>query len=302
MELTLINKNNQILDLLNNRDKFILSAAEGLHGIETDIAESETPYTDGTTIESVKALPRGIELVFTLRGNIKASIDYFTSIVKSKQFVTLREVEGDRDITIKGVATIPPYSRMLQTCKITLTIYCGQPYWEDIEYIVETISGYINLLCFPQNGQYFTIGGRPFGAIDTDLKKTFENKSDTAVGMLINLVALGEVVNPRISCSTGEQNGWYMQLGWCGRPDKADMIFELQADDLLEISTIKGNKYITLNGKDVYNGEPILNYLEWQGDDWLQLETGANTFSVTTEGGATNSNLYFSLIYKGRYE
>ena len=84
MQLTLINKSNQVLDLLNNRDKFILVAAEGLHGIETDIAESETPYVDGSTVESVKALPRGIELTFTLRGNIKASVDYFTSIVKSK--------------------------------------------------------------------------------------------------------------------------------------------------------------------------------------------------------------------------
>lgn len=291
MQLSLINKNNQVLDLLNNRDKFILSAAEGLHGIETDIAESETPYTDGATIESVKALPRGIELVFTLRGNIKASIDYFTSIVKSKQFVTLREVDGERDITIKGVATVPPYSRMLQSCKITLSIYCGQPYWEDIEYIVETISEYINFLNFPQDGQYFTEYGRPFGTINTDLQKTFENKSDTTVGMLITVIANGKVVNPRISCSTGEQNGWYMQLN-----------LTLQVNDELEISTVKGNKYITINGLDTYNGEPILNYLEWQGNEWLQLETGENTFNVTTEAGATNSNVYFSIIYKGRYE
>ena len=291
MELTLTNKNNQILDLLNNRDKFILSAAEGLHGIETDIAENGSPYTDGTTIESVTALPRGIELTFTLRGNVKDSIDYFTRIVKSKQFVTLREVEGERDITIKGVATIPPYSRMLQTCKITLSIYCGQPYWEDINYFVQIISEYIDLLYFPVGGQYFTEIGRPFGEIDTNLKKTFVNESDTSVGMIIEMVAKGEVVNPRISCDTGEQKGWYMQLN-----------LTLQSDDALEINTVKNNKYITINGLDTYNGEPILNYLEWQGDDWLQLETGENTFSVTTKGGATNSNVYFSLIYKGRYE
>jgi hypothetical protein len=76
----------------------------------------------------------------------------------------------------------------------------------------------------------------------------------------------------------------------------------LQAEDELKINTIKGDKYITINGLDTYNGEPILNYLEWQGDEWLQLETGENTFSVTTEGSATNSNLHFSLTYKGRYE
>lgn len=291
MQLTLTSKNNQILDLLKNRDKFILTAAEGLHGIETEIAESETPYTDGTIIEGVKALPRGIVLTFTLRGNIKASIDYFTSIVKSKQYVTLREVDGERDIIIKGIANIPPYSRMLQTCKITLNIYCAQPYWQDLNYLVGKISEYINLLNFPQEGQYFTETGRPFGALNTDLTKSFDNKSDTAVGMLITIVALAEIVNPRISCSTGEQNGWYMRLN-----------MTLKADDELVISTEKSNKYIKVNGADTYNGEPILNNLEWQGEDWLQLETGNNTFSVTTDGGETNSFVDFSLLYKGRYE
>ncbi len=291
MKLTLVNKNNQSLDLLGNKDKFILTAAEGLHGIETDIAESETPYTDGATVESVKALPRGIELTFALRGDIQASIDAFTAVVKSKQLVTLQEDKGGRTIAVKGIATITPYSRMLQSCKLTLTLYCGQPYWEDVNYIVETISEFLALLCFPQAGQYFTEYGRPFGAIDTNLTKSFFNASDTAVGMRIEMLAIGEVVKPRISCSTGEQNGWYMQLN-----------LTLAADDLLVIDTAKGRKSITINGLDTYGGEPILNKLEWLGDEWLQLETGTNTFSVTTEGGATNSNLHFSLIYKGRYE
>lgn len=291
MQLTLINKHNEVLDLFNNKTRFILVRAEGLHGIETDIAESDTPYTDGATIENVKALPRGIELTFKLRGNIKQSIDYFTSIVKSKQVVTLREVEGDRDITIKGVATIPPYSRMMQSCEISLTIYCGQPYWEDLHQVIVDIDTSIELLHFPLEGQYFTETGRPFGALDTSLTKTFTNESDTAVGMVINLIALGEVVNPRIVCGSGEQVGWYMQLN-----------ATLKADDKVEISTVKSNKYIAINGLDTYNGEPILNFLEWQGNDWLQLETGDNTFSITTKDGETNINLYYTLNYKGRYE
>ena len=292
-KLLLINKHNQVLDLLNNRNRFIMTACEGLHGVETEIPESETAYTDGAIIkeENVKALPRGIELTFTLRGNVKDSIDYFTSIVKSKQLVTLREIEGNRDITIQGIATIPPYSRMMQTCKIVLTIYCGQPYWEDLNNMVEVISNIINLLHFPTEGQYFTVDGRPFGAIQTDLTKTFENKSDTTVGLIINLIALGEVKKPRIVCGSGSQVGWYMQLN-----------LTLQPNDELVISTVKTKKYITINGLETYNGEPILNYLEWQGNDWLQLETGKNTFSVTTEDGETNANLYFNIIYKGRYE
>lgn len=288
-ELILINKRNQSLDLLRNKNRFILKAAEALHGIETDIAESESPYMDGSNIDNVRALPRGIELTFKLVGNIKESIDYFTNVVKSKQVVTLREVENGKDLVIKGVATIPPYTRMMRSCELTLSIYCNQPYWEDIDFLVETISEKIDLLYFPAEGQYFTETGRPFGLIDTDMTKSFVNDGDTSVGMLLSLVALGEVVNPRISCSTGEQNGWYMKLN-----------LTLKSDDELEICTIKQNKYIKINGEETYNEEPILNYLEFGGYDWLQLETGNNTFSVSSE--ETNSNVYFNIIYKGRYE
>ena len=289
MDLILINKNGQTLDLLKNKNRFILKAAEALHGVDTEIIENELPYTDGSTIDDVKALPRGIELTFKLVGNIKASIDYLTNVVKSKQWVTLREVENGRDIVIKGIATIPPYSRMQRSCELVLSIYCPQPYWEDIDYIVGVISEKINLLYFPTAGQYFTVEGRPFGTIDTTLEKTFNNTGDTTTGMLISIIALGEVINPRISCSTGEQNGFYMKLN-----------ITLKDDDEVQINTVKNNKYITINGLETYNGEPILNYLEWYGTDWLQLETGPNTFSVTTEGD--NSNLYFNIIYKARYE
>lgn len=291
MKLSIINKNNEVLDLLNNNDKIILFKAEAMHGVETDISESESPYMDGSNIDNVKALPRGIELTFKLVGEVKDSINFFTKYIKSKQFVTLREVEDDKDIIIKGVATIPPYSRMLQDCELTLTIYCGQPYWEDINYVVEIISEKIDLLFFPISGQYFTAIGRPFGAIDTSLEKTFINKGDVNVGMLLTLVAMGNVTNPRISCSSGDQNGWYMQLN-----------LTLQSNDEVKINTVKGNKYITINGSDSYNGTPILSYLEFKGLDWLQLETGANTFNVTTSGGTTNSNVYFNINYKARYE
>lgn len=288
MELYLINKNNQTLNLLN-KQYFILKGAEALHGIETDISESDSPYTDGSIIDNVKALPRGIELTFKLRGNIKQAIDYFTSYVKSKQIVTLREIENGRDITIKGVATIPPYTRMAQSCEIVLSIYCNQPYWEDIEEVVAVIDDVISLLNFPVKGQYFTPVGRPFGVIDKSLTKDLLNEGDTTVGAVFTLLATGEVVNPQINCSTGEQNGWYMRLN-----------LTLKENDEVVISTVKGDKYITINNSNEYNGNPILNYLEFRGTDWLQLEQGSNVFTITTASG--NENIYFNATYKRKYE
>lgn len=288
MKLVLINKNGVELDLLRNLH-FILAGAEGLHGIEVDIGESESPYTDGASIETVKALPRGIELTLVLRGDVEEAINAVTSVVKSKQIVTLKEESSKGEIAVKGVISIPPYSRMLQSCRITLSIYCGQPYWEDLEQMVAEIAEATGLLFFPVEGQYFTEAGRPFGVLDTDLEKTFVNDGDTDVGMIITINTYGAVTNPRISCSSGSQNGWWMQLNTT-----------LADDDEVEISTVRGNKYITINGSEVYNGEPVTNFLTFNGEDWLQLEQGENTFNITAESGS--KNLHYSIGYKRRFE
>lgn len=294
MELILTNKNGETLDLLNNDRRFILSGCDGLHGLDTDIATAESPYLDGTIVENVKALPRGISMTFKLIPDIREAIDFFTSIVKTKQYVTLTEREGEKEIIIKGIATIPPFTRMSSMCEIVLDIYCGQPYWEDARQIVSDISLVLPRLFFPYNtGQYFTpvdgtIGGRVFSVVDTSLEKTFENDGDVEVGMNIRIIALGEVSNPTIYCSTGSQNGNYMRLN-----------LTLSGNDEIEINTTKGNKYIRLNGSPYYGLVPLLSCLEFKGEDWLQLETGENTFNISAE---PSDEIYFSISYKRRWE
>ena len=241
---------------------------------------------DGTNIEYVKAMPRQIELTFLLRGNISESINYFTNYVKSKQFVTLREVENGRDIKITGIATIPPYSRMMRSCSITLTIYCAQPYWYDTNYTVGVIDDVISLLAFPVNGQWFTINGQAIGEITNSNTKTLVNNGDTSVGAVFVFEATGTVKNMQLNCASGEQNGWYMLLETT-----------LSAGDRVVISTVKGDKYITING--VTTSE-ILSALKFNGTDWMQLEEGANILSITADSGC--ENVYFNATYKRMYE
>lgn len=289
MKLILTNKNNQTLDLLNNLDKFVLISAEGLHGVETDFQETESPYFDGTNIESAKALSRGIELTFKLVGDVKESVNFFTSVVKSKQKIRLTEIEDDKEIFIEGIATIPPYSRMSAFCEIVLSIYCGQPYWQDLQRFVGAIASVLDLLNFPSEGQFFEPNGRPFGVIDTSLEKTFTNDGDTSVGMVITINARGEIVNPRIVCSSGSQVGWFIELD-----------LTLQEGDELIINTNKGEKSILINAIDTYNGQPILDYLKFNGKDWLQLETGENTFYLVASKGKELA--YFTIEYRRKYE
>ena len=288
MELTLTNKDGKTLNLLFD-SHFTLAKADSLHGLETDIATSDSPYLDGTQIEGVRALPRGISLTLALKPDIREAIDHICSIVKTKQYVTLTEKEGDREITIRGVVTIPPYSRMMSLCKCEIDIYCGQPYWQDSESIVADLALVVPMLFFPaETGQFFTPTGRVFSVVDTSIEKTFRNDGDVSVGMIIRMTALDSVTNPTIYCSTGEQNGDFMRLN-----------VTLSTNDEVEICTEKGNKYIKINGSETYQGQPVLSFLEFKGNDWLQLETGDNVFNVTA---SPSDAIYFTISYKRRWE
>lgn len=289
MELIFENQNGQRLDLLNNRRHFALTAAEGLHGVEVEYSESDSAYTDGTTVDNVRALPRGIALKFALRGDVAASLDLFHGVVKSKQVGKLIKREGARETKIEGRVTVPPYTRFSDACAVELQLYCGQPYWEDVEQIVGTISEIIDLLYFPEEGRGFPTEGVPFGVINSDLEQTITNDGDTSVGLTIVINALGTVVNPRIACSTGSQDGWYMALNTI-----------LHDGDEVIISTHRSAKSITINGSEYKEGVPILSLLEYRGDDWLQLETGANTFTITSDTAA--AKVYFYIYFSRRWE
>ena len=289
MELIFENKNGQRLDLLRNRKYFRLIAAEGLHGVEVDFAETESPYTDGTTVSNARALPRGIALKFALCGDVAASLDLFHAVVKSKQLGKLYKREGERETKIAGRVTVPPYTRFSSRVTIELHLYCGQPYWEDVAELIGTISETVDLLYFPENGRGFPEIGVPFGSINIEKAQTIANDGDTSVGLTIVINTLGEVKRPRISCSTGSQNGWYMQLNTT-----------LNDGDEVVISTHKNNKSITINGGSYVGGVPILALLEYMGDDWLQLETGENTFNITSE--TDSAEMYFYIYFSRRWE
>lgn len=289
MELIFENKNGQRLDLLRNRKNFCLIAAEGLHGVEVDFAETESPYTDGATINSARALPRGIALKFAICGDVAASLDVFHAVVKSKQLGRLYKREGERETKIEGRVTVPPYTRLSSRVTVELHLYCGQPYWEDVVELIGTISETVDLLYLPENGRGFPEVGVPFGALNIEKAQTITNDGDTSVGLTIVINTLGEVKRPRISCSTGSQNGWYMQLNTT-----------LNDGDEVVISTHKNNKSITINGGAYVGGVPILALLEYMGDDWLQLETGENTFNITSE--TDSAEMYFYIYFSRRWE
>ena len=295
MDLILKNAKGEELNLLHNQ-YFVVKSVEALHGTALSYSETESPYIDGSDVNNVRAMPRGILFTLVLIGDISASRDAITAFAKSKQAASLREVTEKRDITIKGFLRVPTYTRMMRQSTMQVELYCNRPYWSDTAQMIEEIGERIRMLYFPIGGVPFGIItddspapiGRVFGVINIDREKTIVNDGDAETGMVIEIVATGTVKNPKISCSTGSQNGWSMAVA-----------ATMQQNDIITIDTTAGQKSIKYNGGDTYGGVPILSLLSFVGDDWLQLEVGTNTFNVESDG---DFNAYFDIKFKRVFE
>lgn len=297
LQLMFVNAKGLSMNALHNEFMTITSCEE-LHGVDLEMSSSTSPYFDGDQIDHMRVNPRNITLTYHLHTPVNESLNYFNSIVKSKQKAKLIETRDDgTQIAIEGIITVPAYTRLSSSTTVQIQLYCSQPYWEDLENIIEDIALVIDLHHFPfdnveklstnDGGIAFPETGIPFGEIDTNATKVFYNNGDDAVGMVIEIVALQDIVNPRISKVSSNDNEF---IG---------VNMTLSNGDWVRINTKKGEKSVV--GK---NGE-LFDEVVYSGNDWLQLDPGYNELVITAKDENDNnitSGMYFTVHYKQKWQ
>lgn len=261
---------------------FNLTSIDGFTTVQSDLASVTVPFVDGDTLTNIQAQPRSVVLYLRLReaAKIETAKRYIFQYIKPKLQGTLQLEQDGRSIELVGTVEAIELPRFEQGCTMAVTLHCSQPYWQDINYIVAEISQIIDLHYFPipEGGLAFPPDGVPFGAYDDDLTRQLENEGDVETGMLITIIALGSVTNPKIyNTQTGE---------FIGITDT------LQGNDAVTISTIKGQKTITKNGVNIIDKIAA-------GSTFLQLDTGTNEFTIQADSGI--DNVYFTLTFKQLY-
>lgn len=267
---------------LLNSQYFTLTEIDGLTTVQSSIASIVIPYVDGDTVNSIQAQPRTVTLYLRLKqsAGIEAAKNYIMQYVKPKLAGTLVLQTDEKIIELAGLIESIDLPRFNQGVTMAISIYCSQPYWQDVDFVVQEISEILNLHYFPieEGGLAFPADGIPFGAYDDDLTQQITNQGDVDTGLIITIIASGAVVNPKIvNAYTGE---------YIGINDT------LAAADAVTITTIKGQKKITKNGQNII--DKIMS-----GSTFLQLATGTNEFYITADSGM--NNVYFMLSYKQRY-
>ena len=289
MELVFISARGERLPLVSN-SLFEIVNVDGMTSATTSISSNTIGGADGDIINNVQAAPRGIVLDLRVKAgvNVEDMKRAVLQVVKIKQRVSLEWTQDRRAVTISGIVENIEMPRWSESVTMQITLYCSQPFWEDVAYIVQQISEAADVHYFTDSTTdmiYFPESGIVLGEYDTTRTKQFHNGGDVAVGMEISIVAYGDVTNPIIYA----ENGDFLGIGY-GDGQKQ---VTLAAGDNIVITTHKGNKTITMNGENLL---PKLR----PKSKWLQLQAGDNQFTINSDDSSV-TNMTFSLIYKQRY-
>ena len=279
MKLEYISQRGSILNLTQN-PRFKISNIDGLTLSSIDLATSTVASMDGDIVNNKRTIPRSIIIDIAIENNVEETKRYILQFIKPKDKAKLVWEQQNRKIQIEGVVENIEMPRFTMGAIMQVSIYCSQPYWEDVENRIVELSGVDDLHYFTnyENDMLlFPSVGIPFGEYNVTRSGIVKNEGDVEVGLEIRIIALRSVSNPRIYKLNGEFIGANVNL---------------EVGDEIVISTIKGNKTITLNG------ENILSKIMPQST-WLDLKTGEETFVIDSDSG--EEDMYFNVIYKQRY-
>ena len=283
MDTTLyyVGANGSQIDLFRN-PYFDLTNVDGMTGVANDIAASTTPSMDGDKINNIQTQPRGIVLDLRIKDcvSVEEAKRYILRSVKPKQKGKLVLNQAGRELSISGVVEAISMPRFEQEITMQVTLYCSNPYWQDVENVLLEISRILDMHYFPLDvgGLAFPVDGVVMGEYDLNMTRTYTNDGDAECGMIITIVALADVLNPVIYKPDGT---------FIGVNDSM-----VQGDEII-INTNRGEKGITKNGVN------ILSKIK-PGSTFMQLETGDNELTINSDGD-TEGNVYFTLTFKRRF-
>lgn len=252
-----------------NEDSKVFDSASGVYrlliidglGAEFDVYTSNSA-DDGEIYQNSKGKKRNIVLTLELSGasyedSLSDLYEFFQPNAKGTLFLYNKKI----DYYVESV--IP--SNAIST--VTISLICPNPVFHDAEDTVTEMAATRGLLVFPLTYS------PPFKVSEktATLIADIYNNSSIPTGIMIEFKSTGAVSNPSL---VDVYRQHYIGVN-------ADMI----SDDIIRISTVKGNKKVVL----IRNGieENINNKLD-EYSTWLQAYRGDNLFRYDANTGINN--------------
>lgn len=263
------NKKGAVLELTNNESDYQVTDIEGLNPPNANVNTSSYANGDGSAYSSSKIPNREIVITIYINGDVEKNRLKLYTYFQNKSWCKIYYTNDSRDVYIEG------YVQTLETTPFSkkevaqISILCPNPYFKDIDTIIQSISKTIKLFTFP-----FSINiDEPiaFSTVETEKETTVVNESETETGLIINVTFLSTVNKLEVrNINSGE---------------KFIVEYAFIKGDKLVINCNRGSKAVTLTRDAIeYN---LIPYVQ-SGSTFFQLGVGDNNFSYLADDGNTD--------------
>jgi hypothetical protein len=217
----------------------------------------------------------------TLEGDVEKSRIELYRYFPLKKRMTLYFKNGSRDVLIEGYVEVIECDLFKNKQIAQISLLCPQPYFKAVNDLVSYFSDISALFSFPFS---MAAEGMEISSITRNVRKSVINTGDVESGLIIDMYAVGSVVNPVIY---DVFNRTHIKL-----------MFTMLAGDRIVINSNTGAKSITLIRGGVSSN--IMGSM-YPDSAWLTLGAGDNVFTYQCDSGADNLQLTFtaSILYGG---
>lgn len=286
-KITCINDDNVSIALGDTFSPYILTNAEGLYEVRSNLYLDDNTAIDGATYQGSVVSKRNI--VLTLQDKAKSSHrenrELLYSVFKPASRGTLLYEEN-------GIAREIPYYVESVYCDseararpATVSLMCADPFFQDTGDIIVKMAGWDPAFIFP-----FEIPseGIEFERRVNERLKTIVNESASEnIGMQITIDAIGPVTNPTVEHVQKQE---HISIG------SSTMPFSMVSGDRLIITTGDSDKHVYF----VHGGETTnINHYMTEDSTYLQLQRGQNSIGYSAEDGV--ANIMVTIAYRYRY-
>ncbi|MCL2053535.1 MAG: phage tail family protein [Oscillospiraceae bacterium] len=269
------------VDLVHDK-RFVLKDIQGLSP-ETVINTVETVGADGSLFRSARSAERNILIVVGINQEYgEAAKIALYDVFRAREEGTLYYKSENRDVKIRYRAEKPNIPPMVYPMSAQISLICPDYFFESSEIKALTMVGILPNFEFPL--ELHDPGRLEFGTVLQNKIIAINNGGDVIIGVVFEITAIHTVRNPIFKKLRTDE---YMQLN-----------IEMQAGDVLRISTLKREQSITLK-----RGRESLNMLGsiTAGSTFFQLERGENLVFFDAETGFESLTLicFYSEKFEG---
>lgn len=277
---------------------FLITKIEGLGPAKANINLTELTGSDGSTFNSARLDERNIVIsaALLMEPTIEAVRLKSYKFFPIKKKITLKIETDTRKVRIDGYVESNEPDIFSENESIDISIICPNPYFYDDDNSGKQVTvfyGLDPLFEFPFSNESTTEPLLEFGNIQNYTEQTVYYEGDADTGVVITMYAIGEVSNISIYNTLTREE---MHLDTA----KIETLtgHGIQSGDTITISTVAGDKSVTLLRDGVYFN--VLNCIDKESD-WFQITKGDNVFAYTADSGI--SNLQFrienDILYEG---